>query len=420
MFLQDFELEVDIDFQLDGQSVSWADASNPGPKMWGDEDESVELSTSSPVRGRTPPTTQIAVTSDGKVLAVGRNSAVRLYEVEGFEMRAEITGLEGDVQKLMFMDEPSQHLGHNEPGLLLIVEIGVGDRETSKIAVLSVDHMGQIIRSASKKNDLNGHFPAFGLKPCSHMGCKILYIPAGYTVIRVVSLVESEAKKEVCVLNGHTRTITWASWSPDDKIIATASWDGTYRLWDAETGEQRHVIQTQGQNWTGVFFNDAKHVLLAGAGPFRVGVYGMFTGELIRWVDDEDLPKQDWIRIFAVQTAKGMVVFKRGREVVVWRPFQEDGTVETILKFRKDDNPLRDRYGGVNLLKFVDVGRKLIARGEDGTVFVWDVEDGKKWRFQRPKGVSEGGGDGDVIFIRRKGADWILAPGEKSLRCWKI
>ena len=52
----------------------------------------------------------------------------------------------------------------------------------------------------------------------------------------------SLALRDVCTgtmlhtLHGHSRTIYGLDWSPSEAILASSSWDGTIRLWDADTG----------------------------------------------------------------------------------------------------------------------------------------------------------------------------------------
>ena len=44
-----------------------------------------------------------------------------------------------------------------------------------------------------------------------------------------------ESGREIKQLAGHTRAIEFTAFSPDGKLLATASWDGTIKLWDTTT-----------------------------------------------------------------------------------------------------------------------------------------------------------------------------------------
>ena len=47
-------------------------------------------------------------------------------------------------------------------------------------------------------------------------------------------------------LSGHSNRLTAAVFSPDDTQIATASRDGTIRLWETATGQLLGVLQGAG------------------------------------------------------------------------------------------------------------------------------------------------------------------------------
>ncbi len=45
---------------------------------------------------------------------------------------------------------------------------------------------------------------------------------------------------------GHLADVFGVAWTPDDELVATASMDGTIRVWNAAGGEQRHVLGHEG------------------------------------------------------------------------------------------------------------------------------------------------------------------------------
>src|SRR5262245_722204 len=47
-----------------------------------------------------------------------------------------------------------------------------------------------------------------------------------------------DMSKPVRSLPGHTDRVTSVAYSPDGRWIVTAAWDGTARLWDAQTGKE--------------------------------------------------------------------------------------------------------------------------------------------------------------------------------------
>jgi len=68
---------------------------------------------------------------------------------------------------------------------------------------------------------------------------------------------------EIVALNGHGNTVETASFSPDGSRIATAAHDGTARLWDAASGKQLFVLPQRGQVHTAMFNPAGTRVLTA-------------------------------------------------------------------------------------------------------------------------------------------------------------
>ncbi|KAK7039430.1 F-box-like/WD repeat-containing protein TBL1Y [Favolaschia claudopus] len=62
------------------------------------------------------------------------------------------------------------------------------------------------------------------------------------------SISDSEVSQQPVVLIGHKHSVCAVGWCPEhpegtNQIIATASWDGTCRLWDSVTGECLHIFE---------------------------------------------------------------------------------------------------------------------------------------------------------------------------------
>ncbi len=57
-----------------------------------------------------------------------------------------------------------------------------------------------------------------------------------------ICLCNAESGKYLTTITGHKRSISGFAFSPDSKTIATGGGDGTARLWNANTGENIHII----------------------------------------------------------------------------------------------------------------------------------------------------------------------------------
>lgn len=139
----------------------------------------------------------------------------------------------------------------------------------------------------------------------------------------------------------HDPFVDRSAFSPDGKILATAGWDGAARLWDVATGKQIASLVHQGRIAGVRFSRDGRTVVTAGFEDGTAGVWEAQTGrELFR--------------------------------------LKHQGVVEDLSRaFPK---------GGVRSISFDASGHTLATGGQDGTVRLWDLKEGRELRRFEQRG----------------------------------
>jgi WD40 repeat protein/serine/threonine protein kinase len=81
-------------------------------------------------------------------------------------------------------------------------------------------------------------------------------------------------------LRGHSRIVTGLTYSPDGKALASVSWDGTTRLWDAATGREVSVLE--GGAWDVAFSPDGKLLTTGGKETGVVTVWDLASRRVLK------------------------------------------------------------------------------------------------------------------------------------------
>jgi WD40 repeat protein/transcriptional regulator with XRE-family HTH domain len=210
-------------------------------------------------------------------------------------------------------------------------------------------------------------------------------------------------------LRGHTDEVWGAVFSPDGTQVATASADGTARIWDATTGKELLIVKSSGIVWHAMFSPDGK--LLATAGQDGVAhIWDVRTrqkvlelvghtadvfhiefspdGSLLATVSPDGTAK-----VWDAKTGKVLLTLSQGDDAVpYWVAFRPDGSRIAVANTRGSNEgwvsiwdvvtgemlvALPDQNAFVNSVSFSPDGGRILTTSDDQTIRVWDANNGE-------------------------------------------
>ncbi|KAK3309561.1 WD40-repeat-containing domain protein [Chaetomium strumarium] len=171
------------------------------------------------------------------------------------------------------------------------------------------------------------------------------------------------------LLRGHARAVSQVRISPDGRWIASASADGTAKIWDAATGAHLNTLVGHMAGVSCLAWSPDSNTLATGSDDKAIRLWDRVTGSPAHAVGHRETAGETLLR-----AAKGAARGAGGRRARTGVPG------EGVRGGRTGRGPLLGHHNYVYCLAFSPKGNILASGSYDEAVFLWDVRAGRLMR----------------------------------------
>jgi WD40 repeat protein len=249
----------------------------------------------------------VAMSPDGKTLAsAGMDAVITLWEVGTWRRLATLQGHADKIWSLAFSPD-SRTLASSDASYVRLWDVKTRI-ERNVIHFKMEDRVAGIFFTPDGRTLITGDEIGVtsdkvwgssifvdvmtGQKLRSLPGSGVALSPDGrYLMVRRagLGLFDLKTMELKWLVHAHRTPLYATQFSPDGRTLATASWDGTAKLWNVASGQEMFSYRAPGVLWDAVFSPDGKW-LSVGSGSASHGEVALFQGATPAEVEAADSP----------------------------------------------------------------------------------------------------------------------------------
>jgi RNA polymerase sigma factor (sigma-70 family) len=360
----------------------------------------------------TRPVAALAFSPDSKVLAAGDSapvgefrpgidsgaSTVRLWEAAAARKLLELEGHTGGVTAVAFAPDGRTLVSASHDAMLRYWDPATG----------------KLVRKVQVPDDTVPDRPPDDRVRGIHCGgvLSLAYSPDGRMLASgsadgTVWVWDAGTGRELCALRGHGREVTSLVFSPDGKVLASGSRDHTIRTWDPASGKPLHPREGQDGPVNNLAVSPDGRLVATAGGDRTIRLWSLPLGRQLHVLRGRT--SSDYYQVAFSPDGSAVVSASADHTALVW----DAATGREVGR-------LADRPGAVTYVAPLSGGSRLLTAGPDRTLRVWDWSSGQELRQIEGIGGDQGlqlSSDGSILAASDSNAVHLLDPARgKELR----
>lgn len=319
----------------------------------------------------------IVFSPDGKRFVSIASSSLIIWDTESKQKLLEYRDIYPRVYAVAF-NPNGKTIAIAQQHNIIILDVETGNEQftitghTGIIHSISFSPDGEYIISTAMDDDIHIWDATTGMfikKIVGFVDSNVSFSPDGKYIIADTSILDAQTGEELIKLDGHKESVNSSICSPNGKLIVTASWDRTVRVWDIETGNELKKLEGHTDGVTSASFSpDGKYIVSTS------------LDKTIRIWQVDSLPGFFSVeKMKMIGTGKRTIFSNDGKKII---SISYSDYYDNIIQIwdAKTGFELKRLIGHkrtINSIALSPDGQHIASASSDKSIRIWDIETGE-------------------------------------------